>query len=201
MRNAFIVFIVVVAGFTSVAQKNFSEGYIVTLSKDTIIGKVKDYFPARFQFAPKKIAFIDSTGTEIVYLPKDLSGYSKAGIANYLSVDFGNGKNFVRIEIDGFITLLSIKSMGSSTMFAPNGVGGFNTVSGGSYNTETFFLYKKIDNSYLEVTKMGFKDWVANFVLDYPKLKEMILNKELRYDDIEIIVEMYNKWKKQQIQL
>ena len=86
-------------------------------------------------------------------------------------------------------------------MFTPRGVGGFNTVSGGSYNTETFFLYKKIDNSYLEVTKMGFKDWVANFVLDYPKLKEMILNKELRYDDIEIIVEMYNKWKKQQIQL
>ncbi len=201
MRNAFIVFIVVVAGYTSAAQKNFSEGYIVTLGKDTIIGKVKDYFPARFQIAPKKIAFIDSAGAEIVYLPKDLSGYSKAGIANYLSVDFGYGKNFVRIEIDGFITLLSIKSKGSSTMFTPYGAGGFNTVSGGSYNTETFFLYKKIDNSYLEVTKMGFKDWVANFVLDYPKLKEMILNKELRYDDIEIIVEMYNKWKKQQMQL
>jgi len=201
MRNAYLVFILLAAGFTTVAQKNFTEGFIVTLSNDTVFGKVKDYFPTRFQFVPKKIAFIDSTGYEKAYLPNDLSGYSKAGIANYLSVDFGYGKNFLQVKIDGYITLLSIKSKGSSTMFVPNGTGGFRTMSGGSYDTETFFLYKKKDNSYLEVTNAGFKDWVANFLADYPELKEMILKKELRYQDIEIIVEKYNKWKRQQIQL
>jgi hypothetical protein len=199
MRNAVIIFILLAAGFTTAAQKSFSEGYIVTLKNDTIKGKVKDYYPARFSFAPKKISFIDSSGIEKVYMPKDLSGYSKADMANYLSVDVGNGKNFVKVEIDGFITLLSIKGRGTSTMFVPGGTGGMHPVSGGTYETETFYLYKKQDSAFLEVTKMGFKEWVANFVADYTKLKEMILNKELRYEDIEIIVKMYNKWKAQQL--
>ena len=197
MKNVIITIILLAAGFTTVAQKCFSEGYIITLKNDTIRGKVKDYFPARFSLAPRKIAFIDSTGVEKVYMPRDLSGYSKADIANYLSVNLGNGKNFASIEIDGYITLLSLKSKGTSTMFVPNGVGGMNTVSGGSYNTEIFYLYKKQDGTFLEVTKMGFRDWVANFLADDTKLKEMIINKELRYDDIEIIVKMYNQWKKQ----
>ena len=201
MRNAYLVFIFLVAGHATIAQKNFSEGFIVTLTKDTITGKVKDYFPGRLQFAPKKIAFIDSTGIEKIYLPKDLSGYSKAEIANYLSIDFGYGKNFAQVKIDGYITLLSIKSKGTSTMFIPNGTGGTTMATGGYYETETFYLYKKKEITYLEVTKPGFKDWVANFLSDYPELKEMILKKELRYEDIEIIVEKYNKWKNQQIQL
>lgn len=199
MRNAVLFFILMVAGFTTAAQKSFSDGYIVTLKNDTIKGKIKDYFPTRFSFAPKKLAFIDSSGVEKVYMPKDLSGYSKAGLANYLSVDLGNGKNFIKIEIDGFISLLSIKGKGTSTMFVPNGAGGTSMVSGGSYETETFYLYKKQDSTFLEVSKMGFKEWVANFLADYTKLKDMILNKELRYDDIEIIVKMYNNWKEQQI--
>ena len=199
MKSAFIIFIFLAAGFTTTAQKSFSEGYIVTLTNDTIKGKIKDYFPARFSIAPKKIAFIDSSGIEKVYMPKDLSGYSKADIANYLSVDIGNGRNFVKVEIDGYISLLSIKGKGTSIMFAPTGTGGMHPVSGGSYETETFYLFKKQDNAYLEVTKTGFKEWVASFVADNTKLKEMILNKELRYDDIEIIVKIYNKWKEQQL--
>jgi hypothetical protein len=201
MKNAVLIFILLVTGFTTIAQKNFSDGYIITLKNDTINGKVKDYFPTRFSFAPKKIAFIDNSGIEKVYLPKDLSGYSKAGIANYLSIDFGNGKNFTKIDIDGYLSLLSIKVKGTSMMYFPNGSGGTNMSMGGSYETETFYLYKKHDGTFLEVTTMGFKDWVANFLADYTKLKDMILNKELRYNDIEIIVQMYNKWKEQQLPL
>lgn len=197
MKHAVITFILLVAGFTTIAQKSFCEGYIVTLKNDTIRGKVKDNFPTRFSFAPKKIAFIDNSGIEKVYMPKNLSGYSKADIDNYLSVDFGNGKNFLKIEIDGYISLLSIKGKGTSTMYFPNGAGGTTMSMGGTYETETFYLYRKHDGTFLEVTKFGFKDWVANFLADYAKLKDMILNKELGYNDIEIIVRMYNNWKAQ----
>lgn len=77
-------------------QKNYSDGYIITLQNDTIQGKIRDRFGMRLQIAPRKINFIDSTGTTIKYLPKELKGYSKAGIVDYLTIQDDFGKNFAR---------------------------------------------------------------------------------------------------------
>lgn len=188
----FLVFLVFACFSISLqAQKNYTEGYIITLNNDTIRGKVKDRFPFRFKLAAKKISFIDSTGIEKDYLPKDIAGYSKADIANYLSIDMTFSKEFARIIVDGYITLVSFKSEGATSTMNANGGMTF-----GSYSNETFYLYDRITKITTEVSSIGFKDAMADYFSDFPKLKEMIINKELRYADLEIIVEKYNRWKK-----
>ena len=41
---------------------------------------------------------------------------------------------------------------------------------------------------------MEFKSDLSDYFSDYSELKQQLLNKELRYADLEIIVNKYNKW-------
>lgn len=196
MRKKLIVIYILLSSFyLTKAQKNFSDGYIITLNNDTIRGKVKDNFPLRLSGIAKKISFIDSSGVKNDYLPKEIKGYSKGDIVNYISIDIGWGKDFAKIIVDGEICLLSCKSAGYNSTFTPSGGAGGGTWSHTASSSESFFLYKKNTGSLTEVTRIGFKDLVSGYFSDYKELKEMIDNKELRYSDLEIIVEKYNKWK------
>lgn len=185
--------------FNIFAQKNFSEGYIITKNHDTIHGKVKDKF---FMPSTSKISFIDSTGVEKDYKASEILGYSKADIANYLSVDLGLIKgisyDFARIKVNGYICLLTYKRKNVNVNNNNNQNGfTFGQVGTGSSNeVEVFYLYNSDTKQVKEVYQIGFKDSMSKYFEDYVKLKESILNKELRYDDLEIIVEKYNRWKK-----
>ncbi len=195
-RTLSIICILVSSFFLTKAQKNFCDGYIITLKNDTIRGKVKDNFPFRLTGIVKKISFIDESGSKKDYLPKDIKGYSKANIANYVSIDIGFGKDFAKIIIDGEVSLLSYKSTINNSAFIPNGGAGGGTWSHSTSSTESFFLYRRNTGSPIEVTRLGFRDLLSAYFSDYKELKEMIEKKELRYSDLEIIVEKYNKWKK-----
>ncbi|NVO10032.1 MAG: hypothetical protein HXX16_08745 [Bacteroidales bacterium] len=195
-RTLSIIYILLSLSTLTIAQKNFCEGYIITLNNDTIRGKVKDNFPFRLTGAPKKISFIDESGVEKSYLPKHIRGYSKADIANYVSIDIGFGKDFAKIIIDGEVSLLSYESTMNNSSFTPNGGAGGGTWSHSTSSTESFFLYRKKKGSIVEVTRFGFRELLAEYFSDYTELKEMIEKKELRYSDLEIIVEKYNRWKK-----
>lgn len=196
MRKTLIVICILFSSFyLTKAQKNFADGYIISLNNDTIRGKVKDNFPLRLSGLAKKISFIDSSGVKNDYLPKDIKGYSKGDIVNYISIDIGFGKDFAKIIVDGEISLLSCKSVGYSSTFAPSGGAGGGSWSHTASSSESFFLYKKNTGSLTEVTRIGFRDLVSGYFSDYKELKEMIEKKELRYSDLEVIVEKYNKWR------
>ncbi len=197
MRIKFtFLFILLGLFFVSKAQKNYCDGYIITLKNDTIRGKVKDNFPFRVTGLVKKISFIDSTGIEKDYLPKEIKGYSKEDIANYLSIEIGFSKDFAKVIIDGEVSLLSYKYSTTNSAFVPNGGGGGGSWTHTPSSSESFFLYKRNTGSLIEVTRLGFRDMLSTYFSDYKELKEMIERKELRYSDLEIIVGKYNKWKK-----
>ena len=181
----------------SFGQKNYSEGYIITLENDTVHGKIRDRFGMRLQIAPSKINFIDSNGNTIKYLPKDIKGYSKAGIVDYLTIQDDFGKNFARLLVDGEIKLLMIKKKGTNMTSTPNGQGGFTTGQS-TYSYDAYYLFNTRTSIAKKVIQLDFKNQMADYFSDYEKLKNMILNKELRYRDLEIIVETYNKWKREQ---
>lgn len=196
MRKTLIVICILLGSFyLTKGQKNFTDGYIITLNNDTIRGKVKDNFPLRLSGLAKKISFIDSSGVKNDYLPKDIKGYSKGDIVNYISIDIGFGKDFAKVIVDGEISLLSCKSVGYRSTFAPSGGAGGGSWSHTASSSESFFLYRKYTGSLTEVTRIGFRDLVSGYFSDYKELKEMIDKKELRYSDLEIIVEKYNKWR------
>ena len=180
----------------SFGQKNYSEGYIITLQNDTIHGKIRDRFGIRLQIAPSKINFIDSKGTIIKYLPKDIKGYSKAGIIDYLTIQDDFGKNFAKLIVDGDVKLLTIKKSGTRMASTPNSTGGFTTTQS-SYSNDVYYLYNTKTSNTTKVYQLDFKNQMTDYFSDYDKLKNMILNKELRYSDLEVIVETYNKWKKE----
>lgn len=194
-RTLIVICILFSLSFVTKAQKNFCDGYIITLNNDTIRGKVKDNFPFRLAGIVRKISFIDSSGLKKDYLPKDIKGYSKADIANYISIDIGFSKDFAKIIIYGEVSLLSYKSTGTNSTFVANGGAGGGTWSHSASSSESFFLYRKNSGSLIEVTRLGFRDLASAYFSDYKELKEMIEKKELRYSDLEIIVEKYNQWK------
>lgn len=171
----------------SFGQKNYSEGYIITWENDTIHGKIRDHFSSRSTFAPGIIKFIDNSGLTTKYLPTDIKGYSKAGFENYMTIQDDFGKNFARLIVEGNVKLLTIKKSGSFP--GSNGAGGYNTSS------ISYYLYDSTTSKTTKVNPLYFKSQMAEYFSEYSALKEMILNKELRNEDIEIIVKKYNKWK------
>ncbi len=194
----FGVTILLLSIFTlSFGQKSYSEGYIVTLHNDTIHGKIRDGFGMFLSMAPSKIKFIDSKGTTKKYFPKDIKKYSKAGIVDYVTIKDGFRKDFAKLIVDGDIKLLTIKKSGTHMTQTMNGQGGFTT-SHSTYSNNVYYLFNSRNSNTKKVYQLGFKNQMANYFSDYEKLKDMILNKKLRYPDIEIIVEAYNKWKRKQ---
>jgi hypothetical protein len=130
----------------------------------------------------KKIEFIDSTGKKTTIFPNEINGYSKADVANYLSIDINNEKDFAKIVNDGNITLLTYTQQTANTFMGPS-------------QYVTYFLYNRLTHKTQRVIQLNFKESMAEYFSDYPELQKMIINKELRYNDLEIIVEKYNKWK------
>lgn len=174
----------------SFGQKNYSEGYIITWENDTIHGKIRDNFSSRSTFAPGIIKFIDKSGLTTKYLPTDIKGYSKAGFENYMTIQDDFGKNFARLIVAGNVKLLTIKKSGA---FPVSNAGVGYTTS--SINSISYYLYNPTTSQTTKVNPLYFKDQMAEYFSEYAELKEMIINKELRYQDIEIIVKKYNKWK------
>jgi len=188
-----ILFISLFAG--AFAQKGYSEGYIITLKKDTIRGKVKD--KTGLHIGPRKITFITGNGDENGYLPKDIRGYSKAGVVDYLIVKDDFTRNFARLTIDGDVKLFYIKKSGKYKGSRPNGVGGFKATQKPVPNYE-YYLYNTESAKTTKVSQLEFKEQMSEYFADAAELKSMISNDELQYSDMETIVEKYNQWKEEQ---
>ena len=170
------------------AQKNFSEGYIILLSGDTVYGKVNDHFRA-YNNMPKKIKFIGKEGKEEKYLANKIKGYSKGDVSKYISIaDLkDHSPFFAKVLIEGPVTLLTT---------AVEYSGGINTNDVFSLSNKTIYYFLKHlrKKSTHQVSDLQFKADMSNYFSDYPELQQQIINKELRFADMEIIVTKYNQW-------
>ena len=194
-----IILLLVLTFSLGYGQKNYSDGYIITHQNDTIHGKVKDQFGVQLILASPKIKFIDSSGSIKKLRPRDIKGYSKAGIIDYVTIQENLSKNFARVVVDGDIKLLVIQKVSTYMTASPTGPGtapGFRTQA-----STVYYLYQSNTSETQRVSALSFKKDMASYFADHDQLKNMILNKELRFKDLEIIVETYNEWKDQMASL
>ncbi|NJO69738.1 MAG: hypothetical protein HC830_11055 [Bacteroidetes bacterium] len=70
--------------------------------------------------------------------------------------------------------------------------------SGDSYIKEEYYLFNVVNKQLTRVWESNFKTKMADYFSDYAELRNLILNKELRYNDLEIVVAKYNTWKRDQ---
>lgn len=175
---------------TTFGQKDFYEGYIIALNDDTVYGKIKDKRPAvSMNQKPIKISFIGSNNIQITFLASQLKGYSKGDIKNYVSIrDLNEGPFFSRVLVKGPLSLLTTQVEGvafykNQPAMLPQRV-----------NDSREFLVHKNKKRTIEISMLEFKKQMAEFFADYYELQQSILNKELRYSDLEIIVSRYNDW-------
>lgn len=174
------------------AMRDYSYGYIITLQNDTIYGRIKDRFPDRGPLAYDKVVLKDKNGDKTKYYPIDIKGYCKGDEEYYLSIQDGSMKFFAKVIVDGEVKLLRIHKR--TTLAYPTGGGNVGYISD-SYTT--YYLYKTTTGEATKVKQRDFYRVMSEYFNDCEPVSQMILNKELCYKDLEIIVEKYNKWKKE----
>lgn len=192
--KTYTILICIVLSFTTAslsAQFNFTEGYVITWHNDTIHGKIREI---SIIFKGVFVELKDKQSTIINFTPKDIKKYSKSGIIDYMLIEIGWNKEFARVIKDGEIKLLLIKTPRTNTQaeeFDPKHFGN-------DYYYDQYYLYNTANSRLTTVYKGEFRNDMADYFGDDPELSEMILNEELSYPELEIIVEKYNNWKRNQ---
>ena len=67
-------------------------------------------------------------------------------------------------------------------------------VVGSTTYHEVFTYLVEKDGVVMRMKKSDFKDHMANLVADYPDLQRRIHIKEMKYDQLEQIIALYNDW-------
>ncbi|NJK95399.1 MAG: hypothetical protein HC905_11240 [Bacteroidales bacterium] len=190
--NTLICILLLFTATSLFAQNNFTEGYVITWQNDTIHGKIRERSPF---MADDLVELKNMRGTVIKFTSRDIKGYSKSGIVHYIIIDNGWKQEFARIINDGEIKLLLIRR--KSTTTSSTDMSGL-IHSGDSYIKEEYYLFNVVNKQLTRVWESNFKTKMADYFSDYAELRNLILNKELRYNDLEIVVAKYNTWKRDQ---
>ena len=186
--------------FSSFSQKHFVEGYIITFENDTLHGKVRDRFRFQPHIQPSFIKFIGNSGKAKKFKPKDIKGYSKNDIINYVSIKSGYfNYKFARIKLDGIIKLLALQSETSNIQhfIHSNNFNDHSPYSEGRLITKAY-LYNSLTGETTKIKQMNYRKQLSEYFSDHERLKNLILEKQLGLSDIEVIVKEYNKWKETQ---
>ncbi len=186
---------VIVTGFmgsVSFAQKNFSEGYVITAAGDTTYGKINNKRSGNDKH--NQITFVDKEGNVKTFSAKELRGYSRGDVFNYRTIrDIGAEDFFARVLIEGPVTLLGIDEK-ESFLNHYYGTNSRNSLYRSYDSNSRYFLCHINKEGTEELRSISFKSKMAEYFSDYEELKLLIENKELQKEDIEIIVSKYNKW-------
>jgi len=177
------------------AQRNFTKGYIISLNDDTLFGYIQDVNPlSKVNTKPIKICFLGDVGVRKTYKASKIKGYCVADNLHYVAIrDLNEGPFFAKVLMNGKVTLLAM-----SVNYGP-----YKTVDSYSdpahklfdeaMRKSRFFLRHENKISTHEINTLFFKDDMAEYFSDYPELHDKIISKELKYEDLEIIVGKYNE--------
>lgn len=179
--------------FKGLAQKGFEEGYVVTRSKDTLYGKIRDRKSGAFSSLYKKIKFRGKKGKS-KYSPKEIIAY-KIGAFHFESLPIVHHGWFfdeqLTVSLNGDFQFLKVIAKGHLSYYLME----FEDPDSGSIDTTGFF--KKSDGSTLVRVNQGIfglkRKKLAAFFSDCPELSQKIQTKQIK-TPLEI-VDFYNNWK------
>ena len=192
------------------AQKNFIEGYIITLKKDTVKGTI-DY--REWNLNPSSIHFIDATGKKSTFKPDDISGFyvppKDLYISSHVSIDLSSiePKDLIehkdpKIVKDTALFLLTVVKGKASLYYMKdhNNREHYYVSKDGNPLIELLIKKNYMDNydgntmnhNYLATVEL-FKGQLILLFDDCPSLKRNINNSEYLYSSIRSLVIKYNE--------
>ena len=189
-----LILVLFLSPFFILAQKGYESGYIITNSKDTITGFVKDRKPPPFGKLYTKIHFKNSHEKR-KYKPNQILGY-KQGNREFESLwlqtdgylidekyssnpDIGE-KQFLKVDLKGYLTLYQMEITDPDSDYI-----------------DQIPLFKRKDENYLQRVTQGMfglkKNKLKIYFKDCPEIVAKIEQNELK-SPFEI-AKYYNAWK------
>lgn len=175
----FLLFSLLLAGST-VAQ-NYQAGYLLTLEGDTIQGMVAEAANGNFAFKE------DRNSSRRFYHEDELFGFN-VGESGYekhvVEVLMGNfpekRKVFLKLLVNGPLKLMEYE--GEGLLF-------------GNVYKNHFLYHPESEVPWrIPAKEKQFKSQMSRYFSDVPDLAARIKSKELGYDNLEEIVQIYNAW-------
>ncbi len=170
-------------------KKGYEEGFVVFDNGEVFKGQLRRYST---EASCGRIKAKDSSGTTRIFWPKQVN-YYKRGNEYFVKKKIVFGfKVFMKVVISGKLTLYAYcykTSSMSSTMSSP-----FTSSYTISYSSRGIDYYLGFEEKFFKIN--GFKKIMIDFFTNYAPDKELvekIKNKELKYRDIQTIVNEYNK--------
>ncbi len=170
--SAFITFVIVsIISFSQNSLKNYHYGSYTTKEGQVVNGYIKNLG-------------LGNMSKEIKYKKGDSSGPKWLTWYEIKSYRF-NGFKYVSIGQKGCF-MQQVKT-GQLTLYRKYSVD--------DIGLETYRYYMALNGEkMLKVKEGNFRKKVSEYVSDYPELQNRILCKELRYKNIQSVVNQYNKW-------
>ena len=216
MKNHVFILLILLSGPVARAQDWFShhsqgeslEGFIITITGDTLTGSIKYDYPVIMQ---KRISFDTRQGqNSVIYQPKDIRGYSCAGkfweSSNVVYNTYRGPVTFQRFGIlyhgKGPIHLIRIfseKDKYKKNISSSKAETIYKKISLDQDARSFRDLYlKKFEDPAESVNSSSYKkDFITAIsrkVSDDKEIMDKINNKEYKYDDLIKIIDEYNNW-------
>lgn len=185
MKRLHITLFIAVICSTILAQENFTNGYIITNSNDTIYGKVDLRTSSINQ---KRCLFVSSETGEQMYYPGDIKGYRYTSAGKYyiskeITIDEKRHFIFTEYLVEGGLSLFYIKDGDRSYfLFEEGGKVPFYVTQN---KPEEIGLSIKYDNKYKGILRYYFQDSSTT-------LLELIGKSKFNQKSMIAIVKQYN---------
>ncbi len=179
----------------SFAQNKYLPGFIITPENDTIEGKISD----KIKPGAGKVKFIDSKGKKKTYYPRQIKGFAINDSIKYQSIlQTENAEAtayhiFALLISDGYYRLLATKDKTRSLSKSTN-----DKKESGGYN---FYIQESKTGKYFKLTKISYRNQLADLVGDFTELRREVRNKVYNYDEIPEVIEKYNGWKNEHVRV
>ena len=196
-RLLFLFFFLFVGGLVF-AQAPFEDGYIINNTGDTIRGKIKDRKYVTSEANSEKIKFIDAGGKERKIKSEQAKGYGRRGNVHYRTLPVGReGKlRFVKIIEYGNVILFgyATNAVLGTTMAALSPTSSKDKHVEERIEIDYFYQRSKDPNSLMKVKRDKFESVSLFYFKDDAELIKKIEDKSLKYQDIQLVVKMYNEF-------
>lgn len=205
MIRYYIFIVLVLFSLISFGKSKNAEGYIITLSQDTIHGsfKLKTDKDKKLIYAKtqEKVVFFDQDGKKTIYDAGEIASfyffYNFETLTFKTVPYFKNGQLFMKVISEkGYLNLYQFYPDGDKRLASVYELAEF-TYSLGSFGERFFFYIIKPDGDILLMGKHTPKHRIYSFFADDPELAEKIDTREYKYTDIYRMVREYNAWKKE----